>query len=334
MEYSTDDFGHAVQVAADSNALDSYQLPEGSYQVRVKADDGEWTVIEPVDAPDVGTVPKIAKSNEDGTSDVFYAKAGGTWGKLYCARHAGSVNDWTGTNEIVSAKGKNRLADLFFGSDDANVLCLTDGENGDGIFVDDEFTELPDGIESQQARLAQIDEIRAGAGNDIVDMTSNRIEYTGDGLTIRGGNGDDTIWANKGGNFLFGDAGNDRIVGASGNDVIAGGIGGDSMHGGGGEDVFTFCGSWGIDTVEQLATGSVTLWFISGSLENWNAETLTYADSGNSVKVSGVAAEQVNLKFGDDGTDQYAALAQAGAFLDITSERIFEESGKGMLASQ
>lgn len=164
-------------------------------------------------------------------------------------------------------------------------------------------------------------------------MTSNRIEYTGDGLTIRGGAGNDTIWANKGDNRLFGDAGNDRIVGASGNDVIAGGIGNDRMHGGGGDDIFTFGENWGADTVEQLATGSVTLWFISGSMENWNAETLTYADGGNSVKVSGVAAEQVNLKFGDDGTDQYAALAQAGAFLDITSERIFEEPGKGMLAS-
>ncbi len=68
------------------------------------------------------------------------------------------MNDWNGTNEIVSASGKNRLADLFFGSDDANLLCLTDDENGDGIFVDDEFTELPEGIEGQQSRIAQIDE--------------------------------------------------------------------------------------------------------------------------------------------------------------------------------
>ena len=39
------------------------------------------------------------------------------------------------------------------------------------------------------------------------------------------------------------------------------------------------------------------------------------------------------LKFGDDGSELYASLAQAGAFLDFTSERIFEESGKGVLAS-
>ena len=131
--------------------------------------------------------------------------------------------------------------------------------------------------------------------------------------------------------MLFGDAGNDRIVGASGNDVIAGGIGNDRMHGGGGDDVFTFCDNWGTDTVEQLATGSVTLWFASGNESNWNAETLTYTDGENSVKVSGVS--EVKLKFGYDGSVQYATLAQAGVFFDATSERIFEETGKGMLAS-
>ena len=41
----------------------------------------------------------------------------------------------------------------------------------------------------------------------------------------------------------------------------------------------------------------------------------------------------VELKFGDDDSDIYKDLVSAGAFLDFTSERIFEESGKGVLAS-
>ena len=220
---------------------------------------------------------------------------------------------------------------LCFIRSDPNVLCLTDGENGDAIFVDDVYTDLPEGIEEHTARLYKIQEVRAGFGDDIVDMTSQRFEYFGDGITIRGGAGNDTIWANKGNNMLFGDAGNDRIVGASGNDVIAGGIGNDRMHGGGGSDIFTFGENWGVDTVEQLATGSVTLWFASGDESNWDSTSMTYTDGDNSVKVTGVTS--VNLKFGDDGSVQYATLAQAGAFLDTTSERIFEESGKGVLAS-
>jgi Ca2+-binding RTX toxin-like protein len=210
---------------------------------------------------------------------------------------------------------------------------MTDDSIGDALFVDDIYSASPDELGLSQSRIAQIDEIRAGAGDDIVDMTSQRFEYIGDGLTVRGGDGNDTIWANKGDNFLFGDAGNDRIIGASGNDVIAGGIGNDRMHGGGGNDVFTFCDNWGEDNVEQLATGLVTLWFASGSLDNWDEATLTYTDGENSVKVSGVAADKVTLKFGDDGSAQFASLNSAGAFFDVTSERIFEESGKGMLAS-
>ena len=222
---------------------------------------------------------------------------------------------------------------MFFGSADPNVLCLTDGENGDAIFVDDVYTELPETVAEHTARLYKIKEVRAGAGNDIVDMTSQRFEYVGDGLTIRGGAGNDTIWANKGDNWLFGDAGNDRIVGASGDDVIVGGVGNDRMHGGGGSDVFAFCENWGVDTVQQLETGSVTLWFVEGSIDNWNAETLTYADGENSIKVSGITAEQVTLKFGDDGSDEFGALSGMGAFDAFTSQRIFEESGTGMLAS-
>ena len=229
--------------------------------------------------------------------------------------------------------GKNKLADIFEGSTDANVFLLTDDANGDALFVDDVYTELPDEAAGNQARIAKIREIRAGEGDDIVDMTSQRFAYIGDGLTVRGGDGDDTIWANKGDNRLFGDVGNDRLVGASGDDVLAGGIGNDRMHGGGGSDIFTFCENWGVDTVEQLAAGSVTLWFASGSSANWNAASLTYTEGGNSVTVKGVSSDKVTLKFGDDGSVQYAALTEQGAFVDFTSEKIFEEKGRGILVS-
>jgi Ca2+-binding RTX toxin-like protein len=334
VEYSTDNFEHVIQVVVDSNSLDSFQMPAGSYQMRVKPEGGEWSDLESVDAAEIGTEPKFVKSNEDGNADVFFANSVGSWESGYLAQHVGSMADpWGGTKECATLLGKNKLVDIIEGSTDANILLMTDDDNGDALFVDDIYTALPGSLSEQQSRIARIDEIRAGFGNDIVDMTSQQFEYIGDGLTIRGGAGNDTIWANQGDNRLFGDAGNDRIVGASGDDVITGGIGNDRMHGGGGEDVFTFCDNWGSDTVEQLATGSVTLWFASGDEANWNAETLTYTDGDNSVKVSGVTAEQVKLKFGDDGSAQFASLTSMGAFYDVTSERIFEESGKGILAS-
>ena len=164
-------------------------------------------------------------------------------------------------------------------------------------------------------------------------MTSQRFEYTGSKLFIYGGDGDDVIWASKGRNMLFGDAGNDRIVGASGDDVIVVGIGNDAMHGGGGSDIFTFCENWGADTIEQLAEGSVTLWFLEGSKDNWDAASLTYTDGENSVTVSGVSAENVTLKFGVEESEVFVQLYYKDAFSEFASQKIFDDTDDGILAS-
>lgn len=336
VEYSTDDFDHTIRIVTQGTAVDLLELPAGTYQWRVRSEGSEeWAVGDAFVSDNDPAGAKVVQSNEDCSDDMFFAEQDGTWGMeglVSLAIHAGSVNDWSGTHEIVIADGKGRIRNLFFGSSDPNVLCLTDADNGDAVFVDDVYTDLPEEIAEHTSRLYKIREIRAGAGGDIVDMTSQRFEYVGDGLTIRGGDGDDVIWTTKGDSLLFGDDGNDRIVGASGADVIAGGIGNDSMHGGGGNDVFTFCDNWGADTVEQLESGTVTLWFASGDIENWNAETLTYTDGDNSVIVIGVAADQVSLQFGDDSSDRFALLTEAGAFEAFTSRKIFEDTETGLLA--
>ena len=333
VEYSRDDFEHVMSIQTSGTNLDSWRIPDGTYQWRIRIADGNEWVTGDISADTAAATPQQVNSDADGNSDLFFASPSGTWRANYAAQHVGSIGDWAGTKEIVLLGGKNKLADIFEGSTDANVFLLTDDANGDALFVDDVYTELPDEAAGNQARIAKIREIRAGEGDDIVDMTSQRFAYIGDGLTVRGGDGDDTIWANKGDNRLFGDVGNDRLVGASGDDVLAGGIGNDRMHGGGGSDIFTFCENWGVDTVEQLAAGSVTLWFASGSSANWNAASLTYTEGGNSVTVKGVSSDKVTLKFGDDGSVQYAALTEQGAFVDFTSEKIFEEKGRGILVS-
>ena len=296
VEYSADDFETVIKFETASNGIDFFALPEGDYQWRVKADCGNSVSIgETVISQYSDNEPKKSVSNADGNTDVFFAEVNGQWRYGYAAVHKGSCGVWNGTGEKVELEGKNRISDIFIGSNDANVLVLTDSANGDALFVDDIFSAFGD-----NARLNQIDEIRSGAGDDIIDMTSQRFCYSGDGMKIYGGNGDDTIWAADGSNILFGNDGDDRIVGNSGNDVIIGGNGDDSMHGGGGNDIFTFCGNWGCDTVEQLAGGTVTLWFADGCADNWNSDTFTYSDGINTVYIAGVAADNITLKFGGD----------------------------------
>ena len=332
VEFSTDNFENVFSYAAATNSVDIFGLTANIYQWRARANDGVFWANgeEIVVGRTTNLAPQVLQSDEDGNADLFFAHKYDTWDDNYQAKHVGLLNGWEGTGDIVLLEGKNHITDVFQGTTDPNLLCLTDDANGDALFVDDIYSELPDSLAEQQARIAQIKEIRAGLGDDIIDMTSQRFKYIGAGLTVRGGLGNDVIWSNTGDNLLFGDEGDDRIVGASGNDVLAGGTGNDTLHGGGGEDIFAFGGEWGNDTVKQLADGKVTLWFKKGDDSKWNADKLTYTDGDNSVTVTGVS--DVTLKFGDDGSEQYQRLLAAGTFSDATSQRIFEERDKGMLA--
>ena len=330
VQFSTDSFEHAFAFETAGTAVDLLGIPGGTYRWRVMAgteSENPWYDGEEFVSDNTNDKPRVFQSKADASDDVFFASPNGTWSSLYCAKHVGSVGDWSGTGEMVSAAGKGRIQDLFFGSVDPGTLCLTDSENGDALFLDDVYTVLPDEIEENTARLLRLQSIIAGAGDDIVDMTSQRFEYSGSKLFIYGGDGDDVIWAGKGRNMLFGDAGNDRIVGASGDDVLVGGIGDDSMHGGGGDDIFTFCENWGADTIEQIAEGSVTLWFATGDESKWDPEALTYTDGDNSVTVSGVSAENVTLKFGVEESEVFVELYYKKAFAEFASQKIFEQSG-------
>ena len=322
----------AVKFFTDSNKIDLFAMPAGTYQWNITADNEDSFSGEDFISEYSAKASCVITSNNDGNMDVFFTASDSVWENSYFAEHHGIINVWTGTNERISLVGKNKISDIFSGSEDSNVLLLTDDANGDALFVDDIFTALPCELSEQQARLSQIEEIRAGGGNDIIDLTSQRFAYQCNNAAVLGGEGNDTIWANSGTNILFGDAGDDRLVGGNGSDVLIGGSGNDRMHGGGGDDIFTFGSSWGNDTVEQLDGGTVILWFETGSYANWNAETLTYIGGDNSVKVSGVSKDNIAIVFADAiGADTFTTFKNIGAFADAASEKIFEEKDSGML---
>lgn len=312
VEYSQDGFDHALAFEVSDCGADTYGLPGGTWQWRIDTSEGSgWVEGNEITAASSEEAQKYI-SDADSVTDLFFGNPQGVWQRGYAARHEV-------TGERVLLAGKNKLTDIFEGSADANVLVLTDDANGDALFVDDIYSAM-----GAQARMVQIDEIRTGAGDDIVDMTSRRYDYDGRVIRIHGGEGNDILWGGADSNILFGDAGDDRLAGGAGNDILAGGIGSDVMQGGGGDDIFTFCADWGKDTVEQLASGRVTLWFESGSESNWDAASQTYTDGTNSVTVSGCT--DVTLRFGYD-----AALPEE-AFAGESTRRVYEEKEEGLLA--
>ena len=299
------------EFATEETSIDMFGLETGIYSWQVRSEHSQAVDGNAFEVKS-SAVPQTFISESNGVTDFFIGRKNSVWLDKYKAVHNGFINGWTGTKESASLAGKNNITDVFVGSNDANVLVLTDDANGDALFVEDIYSALGD-----QARFSQIDEIRAGAGDDIIDMTSQKFEYIGDGVKIYGGDGNDILWANSEENILDGDAGNDRIVGGSGNDTIIGGIGNDSLHGGGGNDMFVFGSNFGEDIIEQLSGGKITLCFESENII-WNEEKQCYSDGINSVKIIGDFDVTVNYGKNEN-------LADIGAFNDFVSDKIFTD---------
>ena len=329
IQLSNDNFETSLDIAGvNGKNIEFAGLPEGIWQWRLQEEESHEIIAS-------GTLTGRSNGAEafvsapNGKVDLLFAQAEGIWSANYEACHTGNLlNGWEGTHETVSLEGKNIIQDIFIGSQDLNMLSLTDDANGDALFLDDIYSN---GI--MQSRLSGINEIYAGAGDDIIDFSSSRYSYAGTCMSVHGEDGDDVIWLTGNNNSIWGDAGNDRIIGGAAGDTISGGIGDDYMHGGGGNDIFAFGDGWGNDIVEQLPDGKVTLWFENGSLDNWDASTLTYKDGDNSVKVNGIALENISLKFGDDGSELYGRMVDYGSFNEFSSDRIFRNPDtRGMLA--
>lgn len=324
--------GGSKAVELSGNSVEHYALPENTTVTIVEKDaSGEVvnTIVEETPAASTtAEIPDKVVAVDDGHDNLFFATPVGQWGTGIAAQHLGD-GTWGGTLEIVSLTGKNRFSTVFTGSDDATTLFLTDDANGDVFFLDDIYT-----ANGSDARIRKMSEIQAGAGDDIVDLTSARFayeEHASKQLTVRGGDGNDILWGNAGHNIMFGDDGNDRIYGGSDNDVLIGGTGNDTMLGGGGDDIFCYGSSfdWGSDTITQLSGGTVTLYLdgidrndcsISGSTLTWNDGTHT-----GSITLNGVSWDSVKFYCAANGDgdltkqSDYEELKNKGAFAAISS---------------
>ena len=95
--------------------------------------------------------------------------------------------------------------------------------------------------------------ISGGSGDDTIDSDYS----TADKVTLKGGDGSDTLYGSSGNDKLYGDAGNDSLHGGGGNDSLWGGSGDDTLYGGDGNDTFIYKPGEGTDFIYDYTNGDM-----------------------------------------------------------------------------
>ena len=240
-----------------------------------------------------------------------------TW-KKSTRTNAGSPGE-SGSKEKVDVKGLRQSYDVFDGGDGYDKLVGTSGN--DAILLDD--TSSPSSWSGP--RIRNIERIEAGAGNDVVDLTSKRYAY-GD-VTVDGGSGNDVLWSSGGNDVLLGGSGNDKMDGGAGSDYLDGGSGNDTMNGGKGVDLMQ--GGSGNDKLTDTAGSSL----MDGgdgndTLTNGSGEALMIGGKGTDKLVLGGGYDIIAFNRGDgkdtvSGKDSNATLSLGGGirYQDLTLRR-------------
>ena len=173
-------------------------------------------------------------------NDTITLKSSDTWSSFY---RAWNVE----TNGRQALDGKTKYSTVIDAGDDADTLILSDSSTGDAFFLHDSYsglhsslTAVDDGLgRTTVARALNLETIKAGDGDDIIDLTSPTFDMGGIALTLEGEAGDDILWAAEG---------DDTLNGGAGSDVLFGGEGDDTLIGGSDADVFEFVSSTNTQT--------------------------------------------------------------------------------------
>ncbi|MEC8664785.1 MAG: DUF4114 domain-containing protein [Pseudomonadota bacterium] len=212
---------------------------------------------------------------EDG-NDTLVFTADAQFESIYRAYNIGTPTV-EGTGDLINISGFNLSKDIFDGGEGYDTIVMTDGN--DAFFLDNPFHEFHS--DGSSLRIIDIEQIDAGAGDDVVDLTNDQLGY-GD-IVMNGGDGNDYLWSSDGNDTINGDAGDDDIYGGGGDDTLNGGTGNDTIN-----------GSIGNDTIRGGAGNDV----IYGGVSSTNSAyvtTTTTEHTFNSTVVFPSLAERVNI---------------------------------------
>ena len=210
-----------------------------------------------------------------------------------------------GTEERINLNGKTRFEDVMDGGADADTVELTDAS--DAFFLHDSFSGFHSSLalsddyagELGKARIENIENINAGGGDDIIDLTSPDYSLAGQGITVNGGEGNDTLW---------GSDANETLKGGIGDDELFGGAGVNELFGGSGADEFQFTKTSTNDTIADfsISDGDTLKFFNTGGAQ-FDRDSIALNSGG----------DELTIAYGSSSDDILTiALTNAGLHLD------------------
>ena len=205
-------------------------------------------------------------------NDTITLQSSDTWSSFY---RAWNVE----TNDRQALDGKTKYSTVIDAGDDADTLILSDSSAGDAFFLHDSYsglhnslTAIDDGFgRTTVARALNLETIKAGDGNDIIDLTSPTFDMGGIALTLEGEDGDDILWAAEG---------DDTLSGGAGNDVLFGGEGNDTLIGGADADVFEFVSSTNTqtDTISDYSSDDKLKFYLASGQSELDQSNISGGD--------------------------------------------------------
>ena len=214
-------------------------------------------------------------------------------------------SDWqVGTGERISVSGKAQFETVVNGGEGYDTVTLT--EKSDAYFLHDNYSSFNSDIILAEDfsgkygfnRVSLIEEINAGAGDDVIDLTSPDYSMSGQKLIVNAGGGQDVLWGSDADETLNGGNGDDKLFGGAGQNVLIGGHGADEFQ-------FTMT-----STNDTIADFSVS-----------DGDTLRFYNTGNfkfdrdSISLNS-AGDKFTISYGSDIGD-VVTISLTGASLKL-----------------
>ena len=245
-------------------------------------------------------------------NDTIVLDGNGTFGSGFAALNISSSLQ-TGTEERINLNGKTRFEDVMDGGADVDTVELTDAS--DAFFLHDSFSGFHSSLtlsddysgKSGTARIESIENINAGGGDDIIDLTSPDYSLADQNITVDGSEGNDTLW---------GSDANETLKGGNGDDELFGGTGINELIGGSGADEFKFTETSSNDTVSDfsISDGDTLTFFNTGGAQ-FDRDSIALNSAGDELTIA--------YGFGVDDA-LMISLTNAGLQLDdLTADVLF-----------